>query len=259
MDIELCRWGRLVIVMMFCTLSSWGQRLDVRSVGQLEARQYERGNGRGGCSRVSMGHVNVFCSWKCPREALNDAVAAAIRYVRYHRKHADESSSKQPPQLGTTNQWVRLPPPISQFDAPVEKHFFALGVSVHDMDVRTLSFQIKNAVSYFALRCVLVSFYHGGKFLFAVYVNVNTGEIAPDFQEVVQCLSLTGESRYPYLTVGECQKQDEACASLFRSVIHDVSAEKSGAILERMDRVSQEQPTFSSIKTNEVEVSVDGL
>lgn len=63
MDIELCRWGRLVIVMMFCTLSSWGQRLDVRSVGQLEARQYERGNGRGGCSRVSMGHVNVFTGW----------------------------------------------------------------------------------------------------------------------------------------------------------------------------------------------------
>lgn len=259
MDIEICWRRRLAIIMMLWALSSLGQLIDVHSVGQLETRQYERGNGRSECSRVSMGHVNVFCPWKCPREELSDAVAAAIRYVRYHRKCEDESSSKLPSQLGTTNQWVQLPPPISQFDTPVEKHFFVRGVSVHDMDVRTLSFQIRNSVSYFALRCVLVSFYNRGKFLFAVYVNVNTGEIAPDFQEAVHCLSLTGESRYPYLTVEECQKQDEACASLFKTVMHNVSAEKSGAILERMDRVSKDQPTFNSMKTNEVEVSVDGL
>jgi len=127
------------------------------------------------------------------------------------------------------------------------------------MDVYTLPFQVKNRMSRFPLRCILVAFFHERKFLFAVYVNVNTGNISCDFNDSADSMLLVGESRYPYLTADECQKQEEICQNLFKPATYETTFEQMHSRHENVARTLNVKKSSNTMSTNEVEVSIGDL
>lgn len=261
MDINFLRMShRIVFMVLFLVLPVWAQPLDVRSVRLFGPRRYERTNIRSGCSRVVVpGHETLFSPWACSRGEREDAVRAAIRYVRYQRQCTDGDKPNSQSRTRTADQGGRLSSPSFQFSVPLDRNFSAYGVSVHDMDVHLLPFQIKNSLSCFPLHCILVAFLHEEQFLFAIYVNVNTGRISPDFGNAACSLLLEGESRYPFLTKEECQKQDEAVAHLFKPIMYEVTAEQFKTILKRAHETLSIKTLPQANTTNDVEVLIEGL
>lgn len=124
------------------------------------------------------------------------------------------------------------------------------GERVPGLSARVRPFSVRNAASKSALKCVLVAFFKNETFVFAVYVNVNNGKTSLDFLDAAGLKLLESESRYPYLTRMECDKQDKV---YFTQFFDTSELKKRQKVLDDARSVARE------FATNDVEVLIKDL
>ena len=83
-----------------------------------------------------------------------------------------------------------------------------MGFLCSEYDVKILPFVVSNVKSKRILEEVVFKFYHGGEFVFALYVNLNLVNVSFDFIDGSGCaMMLTRMNRFPFLNIKEalCQ------------------------------------------------------
>lgn len=191
-----------------------------RGYAYLCGRTYERTNTWNGCTRYATLSGTSFQVWKCPQDDCVTAVNASRYFVRYRLvKQRPVSYIKAPIPDESENpandvkKIEIVQRNFGQFESPTQGEFGIGrgGRDVQRMEARILPFVVKNPHSKADMYCILVAFFENSDFVVATYVNLNTGKIVIDFQEISDSgwMLLAEESRYPFLLPTECAKQDE--------------------------------------------------
>ena len=185
----------------------------------LAGREYVQTNTWNGCCQFSVGQKTRFLSWECPETECLFAINIAIHHVRYERnvvtpfKYYEQVVEGNP---SNTEKIVRIN--LNQFPPRPYEDLVINGKRLKDMNLRVLPFQVVNPNSKSSLHCILVGFFTGEQFCFAVYVNFNTGKASLDFHEVaIEGYALVAsESRYPFLISDECKAQQDVYVKYFK-------------------------------------------
>ncbi len=132
-----------------------------------------------------------FAEWAdAPKSEIIEAERAAWRYARYHLADRREIDG-----LG--------------FPAFRSNQFQVHGKISTSLSMRHFPFIVASEEEHHSLHCILVTFNdEKDGFEFAVYVNVNNGAVGLDFGKVCGSkMSITGQSRFPFLRKCEIEKQ----------------------------------------------------
>lgn len=151
----------------------------------------------------------VFFERKAGRLELEIAVSLAISYSR----HGIADGVTFPP--------VHHVPPTVDALALHPLPYSINGISLTNMAVRTFAFATHPALATNDLNVVLVSFYEEtispGKFIYALYVNDNAGDVSDTIQGCSGYMGfLSNAMRHPFLDEAECERQGR-----FFSVINE--------------------------------------
>ena len=239
----------------------WGVGLTLSALGgtpsftMLTDRHYSRTNTWNGCALFGRGEGTVFHTWRCPRFELTAAVHTAFHHARYARQRRVPMSYYAVDETTLSNETRTVYANFEQLRPAVEYGFEIDGECVANLDVRVLPFAVTNPTSKTGLHCVLVAYFSRiGEFVFAVYVNINDGNVSLDFNEAAMegYLFIASESRYPYLTPQECKKQREVYMKYFRC-----ETDKPKHRSEKENKAAKEG--FHIEEAEEIKVEVPGL
>lgn len=220
---------------------------DAVSFTMLTGRHYMRTNTWNGC--VSFGKKGTtFRVWQCPGYELTAAVYAAFHHARYARQRDIPMSYYVVEEDLTSNVPRTVYANFEQIRPPARYDFDIEGENVADLEAHILPFAVSNPISKVDLHCVLVAYFsQAGQFVFAVYVNINDGNVSLDFHEAAmdEYLFVASESRYPYLTPFECRKQRDVYIKYFKresgwAVRHKTI--KSSVITSHIEEVKVDVP-----------------
>ena len=169
-----------------------------------DVRHYNKGIGAGKSCIGSESTVRTRLSyWSSVSDPdLMSAVQSAWLYARY-------SIAPRFSKLNVPVENRKYNDPWKSF-SPKRQAIFNIGDSEStNVTLRVYPFKVTNPDSN-AYECFcLVTFYGETGFLFAVYVNVNTGEKDLSFRSASSCLPLVSfESNCPYLTKAEYEIQE---------------------------------------------------
>lgn len=217
----------------------------------LTDRSYMRTNTCNGCVAFGRGVGTRFQTWNCPKHELTAAVHAAFHHARYARQRRVPMSYYAIDETTSSNETSTVYANFEQIRPAVEYGFEIDGECVADLEVRVLPFAVCNPTSKADLHCVLVAYYSRvGDFVFAVYVNINDGNVSLDFHDaaIEEYLFIASESRYPYLTPQECEKQREVYIKYFR---------RESENPKRRNEEKKVKPSNQAFQIEEVKVDVD--
>ena len=139
-------------------------------------------------------HKNRYTYWNT--SDTNVAIWAAVLYSRY--KLAEGCLPVEERILPHPNHFVAMHPSEYVID----------NVCVTNMDADVFTFAIKNPEKEHPGRFALVKFSEGGLFLYAVYVNLATGEADLEFCDVSGAWLLVAHDLiFPFLDRRECRYQ----------------------------------------------------
>lgn len=143
-----------------------------------------------------------FIERKAGKDEVELAVALAITYSRHNV--ADGLSLQD--DLGSPASADRIP------SRPLP--YSIMGISLDDMSVRAFAFAVHPTFTTNDLNVVLVSFYKGKisreNFLYALYVNDNTGRVSDSVQGCSNHMDFLSKGvTHPFLNAYECKKQQD--------------------------------------------------
>ena len=139
-------------------------------------------------------HKNRYTYWKTAD--TNVALWAAVLYSRY--KLAEGSLPVEERNLSHPNRFVAMHPSDYVID----------NVCATNMDAEVFTFAVENSEKEHPGRFALVKFSEGGLFLYAVYVNLATGEADLEFFAVSGAHLLVAQDLlFPFLDRRECRYQ----------------------------------------------------
>ena len=236
-------------LVLFTMLSLYGGDM-IKTIERLDGRPYVRNNTWNGCCVFDTVGNTSFQVEDFSKEECVFAACLAIHHVRYGRNvRIPLDYYEKPIELDecerASNVVRKVEINFEQFGPPIGAHVNINGIALDEMKIRVLPFKVSNTNSKSDLRCMLVAFFHEEAFCLAVYVNMNNGKVALDFHEVAMdgYMLIAHESRYPYLTPGECDIQAKVYIKYFRQ------REGNAAPLAR-------QGFIPDVSTNDLEVSV---
>ena len=146
------------------------------------------------------------------REASRDEIELAVALAITHSRHMVADGLLPPDKIPCH------PLPYS-----------VMGVNLENMSVRAFSFAAHPTFTTNDLHVVLVSFYKGKisrqSFLYALYVNDNTGRVSESVQGCSDYMDFLSKGiKYPYLDDAECEKQQRFVSWLHRRMIEKLPA-----------------------------------
>ena len=150
------------------------------------------------------------------REAGRDEIELAVALAITHSRHMVADGLLPPDNLATPTPADKIPcHPLP---------YSVMGVNLENMSVRTFSFAAHPTFTTNDLHVVLVSFYKGKisreNFLYALYVNDNTGRVSDSVQGCSDYMDFLSKGiKYPYLEDVECEKQQRFVSWLHRRMI----------------------------------------
>ena len=150
------------------------------------------------------------------REAGRDEIELAVALAITHSRHKVADGLLPPDNLATPTPADKIPcHPLP---------YSVMGVSLENMSVRAFAFAAHPTFTTNDLHVVLVSFYRGkisrASFLYALYVNDNTGRVSDSVQGCSDYMDFLSKGmKYPYLDDAECEKQQRFVSWLHRRMI----------------------------------------
>jgi len=150
------------------------------------------------------------------REASRDEIELAVALAITHSRHMVADGLLPPDNLATPTPADKIPcHPLP---------YSVMGVSLENMSVRAFAFAAHPTFTTNDLHVVLVSFYKGKisreNFLYALYVNDNTGRVSDSVQGCSDYMDFLSKGiKYPYLDDAECEKQQRFVSWLHRRMI----------------------------------------
>ena len=239
----------LAALVLFATCSLYGDGM-TNAIERLDNRPYVRNNTWNGCCVFDTGGKTTFQTRDFSNDESIFAACVAVHYVRYGRNvQIPLDYYEKPIELTkedcASNVVRKVEMNFEQFSPPIGDHVTINGISLDKMKIRVLPFKVSNTNSKSDLRCMLVGFFHEATFCLAVYVNMNNGKVSLDFHDVEMSGSMliANESRYPYLTPGECDIQSKVYIKYFKQ--EDTSNPFARQIFP------------PDVSTNDLEVTVD--
>ena len=155
------------------------------------------------------------------REAGRDEIELAVALAITHSRHKVADGLLPPDNLATPTPADKIPcHPLP---------YSVMGVSLENMSVRAFAFAAHPTFTTNDLHVVLVSFYKGEisreRFLYALYVNDNTGRVSDSVQGCSDYMDFLSKGiKYPYLDDAECEKQQRFVSWLHRRMIEKLPA-----------------------------------
>ena len=222
MDTKCCHRVRRRLTIKLLSISVFVvQTLYGIDIEKMEARPYVRNNTWNGCFVFDNGSKTLFQERSSSKDESTIAACLAIHHVRYGRNvripvgyYEREIPLTESEIASNVVRKVELN--FAQFAPPIGDNVVINDVVLDKMHIRVLPFKVINTKSKASLRCVLVGFFRDDDFCLAVYVNMNNGKVSLDFHDVDDCLLMTQESRYPYLTPRECDVQANVYIKYFK-------------------------------------------
>ena len=155
------------------------------------------------------------------REASRDEIELAVALAITHSRHkvADGLSLQD---------GLAAPTPADKIPChPLP--YSVMGVSLENMSVRAFAFAVHPTFTTNDLHVVLVSFYKDRmsreSFLYALYVNDNTGRVSDSVQGCSDYMDFLSKGmKYPYLDDKECEKQHRFISWLRHRMIEKLPA-----------------------------------
>lgn len=150
------------------------------------------------------------------REASRDEIELAVALAITHSRHTVADGLLPPDNLATPTPADKIPcHPLP---------YSVMGVNLENMSVRAFAFAAHPTFTTNDLHVVLVSFYRGKisreSFLYALYVNDNTGRVSNSVQGCSDNMDFLSKGiKYPYLDDAECEKQQRFVSWLHRRMI----------------------------------------
>ena len=150
------------------------------------------------------------------REASRDEIELAVALAITHSRHMVADGLSLQGDLATRAPADKIPcHPLP---------YSVMGVRLENMSVRAFAFAVHPTFSTNDLHVVLVSFYKGKishqSFLYALYVNDNTGRVSDSVQGCSDYMDFLSKAiKYPYLDDAECEKQQQFISWLHRRMI----------------------------------------
>ena len=154
------------------------------------------------------------------REAGRDEIELAVALAITHSRHKVADGLLPPDNLATPTPADKIPcHPLP---------YSVMGVSLENMSVRAFAFAAHPTFTTNDLHVVLVSFYKGEisreRFLYALYVNDNTGRVSDSVQGCSDYMDFLSKGiKYPYLDDAECEKQQRFVSWLHHRMIEKLS------------------------------------
>ena len=138
------------------------------------------------------------------REASRDEIELAVALAISHSRHKVADGLSLQDNLAILTPADKIPcHPLP---------YSVMGISLENMSVRAFTFAVHPTFTTNDLNVVLVSFYNGKisreSFLYALYVNDNTGRVSDSVQGCSDYMDFLSKGmKYPFLDDYECERQ----------------------------------------------------